>query len=264
MDVEKIVSVSDPPQRRKVVAGVISSQKLAKTMMLFLLAGTSAYTLAQTSSDGQPSVPERVAALKASLQAGIAGQREYEWVETTVVSIKGDEKSSKQNRCYYATDGKLQKVPIPADSQSEGGRKPHGMRKRIAEKKKGNIEDAIKEAVALVKEYIPPAAERIQAAQEAGRISLTPQDSAGRLKLMITDYLKPGDTMTLNLDSARNALLGVEVATFMEKSKDTIALTVDLGALPDGTIYPATVVLDVKSQDLSINISNGEHKKLAP
>jgi len=55
-------------------------------MTLLLLPGTLA--LAQ-----QPTVQERVVALKASLAASQAILKQYEWVETTVVSLKGQEKA---------------------------------------------------------------------------------------------------------------------------------------------------------------------------
>ena len=60
----------------------------------------------------QPTAQERVAALKASLAASQAILKQYEWVETTVVSLKGEEKSRLLNRCYHGADGKVQKVPV--------------------------------------------------------------------------------------------------------------------------------------------------------
>jgi hypothetical protein len=68
---------------------------------------------------------DQVAALKQSMQQGMALARKYEWVETAIISLKGEEKARKQNRCYYGTDGKVQKVsldPAPAAEQEQGGR----------------------------------------------------------------------------------------------------------------------------------------------
>jgi hypothetical protein len=62
----------------------------------------------------QPSVQERVGALKATLAASQANLKQYEWIETTVVSLKGEEKLRKQQRCYYGADGALQKVVVDA------------------------------------------------------------------------------------------------------------------------------------------------------
>ena len=46
---------------------------------------------------------QRVAALKKSLAESQAALRTYEWIETTTISLKGEEKSRKQMRCYYVT-----------------------------------------------------------------------------------------------------------------------------------------------------------------
>src|ERR1039458_6178715 len=101
----------------------------------------------------QPSVPERVAALKASLAASQIILRQYEWIETTVVSLKGDEKSRKQERCYYGADGGIQKVEVSASPEPE---KKRGLRGKIIAKKKEELTDYMKNAVSLVKTYVPP------------------------------------------------------------------------------------------------------------
>src|ERR1700689_2065002 len=62
----------------------------------------------------QPSVQERVAILKGTFAASQANLREDEWIETTVVSLNGEEKSRKQQRCYYGGFGMLQKVLVDA------------------------------------------------------------------------------------------------------------------------------------------------------
>src|SRR5688572_8814962 len=73
-----------------------------------------------------PATKDAVATLKQSLTQGQALIRKYEWVETTIISLKGEEKARKQNRVYYGADGKLQKTPIaeaaPPSQQASGGR----------------------------------------------------------------------------------------------------------------------------------------------
>jgi len=62
---------------------------------------------------------------------------------------------------------------------------------KIVENKKEEISDAAKEAVALVKQYVPPDPARIQAAKDAGRLSIIPPDAKGMVAVVIKDYLKP-------------------------------------------------------------------------
>jgi hypothetical protein len=50
---------------------------------------------------GSPAVEQRVAALKQSIAESQARLRKYEWIETTIISLKGEEKDRKEQRCYY-------------------------------------------------------------------------------------------------------------------------------------------------------------------
>ncbi len=63
-----------------------------------------------SAQQGPSSVEQRVAALKQSIAESQARLRRYEWVETTIISLKGEEKDRKQQRCYYGADGTIQKV----------------------------------------------------------------------------------------------------------------------------------------------------------
>ena len=80
----------------------------------------------------QPSVEERVATLKASLVLSQTVLKQYEWVETTVISLKGEEKSRQLNRCYYGADGGVTKVPLTTPPTPK---KKRGLRGGIVEKK---------------------------------------------------------------------------------------------------------------------------------
>jgi hypothetical protein len=211
-----------------------------------------------------PTAPQdRVAALKTSLQTGLAGQKNYEWTETVAVSMKGEEKSCKQNHCAYGADGKVQKTPIEGQAEA-GGKKPGGIRGKVVAKKTGEVEEAMKGAVALITQYVPPDPARIQKAKDAGKLAITPPDASGRVQVRINDYLKPGDLVTMDLDGAKNSLLGLAVASYMESAKDAVNMKVTMGTLEDGTLYAQNTHLEVKSQELGVAIENGGYKKKSP
>lgn len=222
------------------------------------------FCLVQPISAQQPPDPaagkkDHATAVKESLQTSMAALRQYQWIETTVVSMKGEEKSRTQNNCYYGADGKLQKVPVGAPSPDEG--KKRGIRGKVAANKKEEVSGAAKEAVALVKQYIPPDPAKIEAAKAAGKLSIVPPDAQGNVQIVIKDYLKPGDSLTLAANAATDRIGGVTVATFTDKEKDAVGLKVAFGAFTDGTVYPAKIQLDVASQNLAVAIENSGYKK---
>jgi hypothetical protein len=209
----------------------------------------------------QPSVPERVAALKASLAASQIILKQYEWIETTVVSLKGEEKSRKQERCYYGADGKLQKIEVSASPQPEPKR---GLRGRIIEKKKEELTDYMKSAVALVKTYVPPNPAKIQAAKDAGKVSIEVLEPGKRARLNFRDYEKPGDNLGVEVDLANNRPLGVKVATYLDDAKDAVTLDVSMGQLNDGTTYPSDITLNAKAKNLKVTAQNSGYRKVNP
>jgi hypothetical protein len=92
---------------------------------------------------------DHVAAIKQSLQQSAAGLRQYRWIETTAVSIKGDEKSRTQKSCPTAPTAGA-KTPIGSslsDSSSPG------VRGRIVENRR-RITGSM-QAMAPVKHYVP-------------------------------------------------------------------------------------------------------------
>jgi hypothetical protein len=207
-----------------------------------------------------------VAALKQSMQQGMAKIRQYEWVETTIISLKGEEKARKQNRCYYGSDGKVQKVsldPAPAPEQPQGGgRRGARVKEKVVDNKKAEMKDYMERAAALIHTYVPPNPEKIQAAKEAGRIAVTPQ-AGGRVRLVISQYLQPGDALTLDVDSAANRLVGLGVNTYLDKPDEAVTLAVQMNALPDGAIYAAQTTLEAKAKNITVVVQNSGHRPVS-
>jgi hypothetical protein len=211
---------------------------------------------------------DAVAALKQSLQQGLAKARGYEWVETTIISLKGEEKARKQNRCYYGADGKVQKVALdqPAAQEKEdagrGGRRGGGkLKEKVVENKKDDIQDYMKSAAALIHSYVPPDPAKIQAAKDAGRIAATPQ-AGGAMRLVISQYQFPGDAFTIEVNPAAGTLLGLAVKTYLDQKEDTVTLDVKMNTLADGALYAAQTTLEAKAKNITVVIQNSGHRPL--
>src|SRR5512145_2757198 len=152
----------------------------------------------------QEGAQERVVALKQSMAASQKQLRQYEWIETTVISMKGEEKSRKQQRCYYGADGTLQKVPIESGQPQQsagggGGRRGGRLKQAVVENKKEEMQDYMERAAALVHHYVPPNPDLIEKSKAAGKFAARP-GSAGRVGLDFSDYFKPGDRLSVELD----------------------------------------------------------------
>ena len=211
------------------------------------------------STQGLQAQQDKVAALKQSLAANQQLQKQYKWVETTVVSMKGGEKSRTQKQCFYGPDGKVQKQLLSAPPQQEA---PGGVKGKLVEKKKAEITATMTQAVDLVHQYVPPDPQRIQAAKAAGNLAITPT-GPNSSRLDLRNYAKSGDTLSLGLDTAGNALQTVSVKSYLAAPSDAVTLDVTFARLREGLSYPGNVVLNLPGQQLQVVVQNSNYQKVA-
>ena len=79
--------------------------------LLYLVLVCLSFSIVSTASAQGPAVQERIAAIKQSLAKSKQTLQQYEWIETTTVILKGEQKAQIMDKCYYGMDGKVQKVP---------------------------------------------------------------------------------------------------------------------------------------------------------
>jgi len=213
-----------------------------------------------------PAAADRAAAIKEALAKNQTALRQYSWIETTQISLKGEVKKTEQKQCSYGADGKVQKTPLPGAApaappkESGGGRRRGRIKEAIVEKKVDEMKDYMEKVAALVHEYVPPDAAKIQAAQAAGRAAVQPSGST--VALNVKDYNKPGDSLAIGFDSAAKHLSSYAVTSYVEKPKDDeVTLAVTFGTLADGTGYPQQTLLDARSKNIQVKVTNSGYKK---
>ncbi len=147
-------------------------------------------------------VQQHVAALKNSMIASQQDLHTYQWVETQTVSVNGEQKSWKEQACYYGADGSLQKTPI---ASSPPPKKKFGLRGAIQESKTEEMTDTMKQAVALVRSYIPPNPALIDQAVKTGNVSFDMLQPGQVVRLNFKNYRLPGDVFSITLNIQTNS-----------------------------------------------------------
>jgi hypothetical protein len=226
-----------------------------KKMNLFLVLALLAWT---SGIFAQADMKETVAMIKTNLVQSKEKVKQYSWIETMKVYIKGELKTTKQNQCYYSVDGKLTKVATGATDQA----KPKGgLKGKIIANKKEEMADYVEKAVEKVKGYLPPDPEKIQQIYGAGKVSIQVLEPGKKFKLGFPEYLQPGDNLSISLDKANQKLMALDVSTYIDKPEDKVVFNVTYKDLPDGTQYSATTSLVAEAENLKIVIENSGYKK---
>jgi hypothetical protein len=216
-------------------------------------------TFAQdATADKKELVQQKVAAVKESIAQNQASLRQYTWTAHTEISVKGEVKNEKNESCKYGPDGKVVKTPIgePPPEKQMGRAK-----KRVVEKKVGEMKEYMERAAELIQHYVPPSPENLTAALKAGKADLT-RNEAPAVQLQFKDYYKPGDSMRLEFDPATKKLNKVSVDSFLDEEKDKVTLEVGFKSLPDGTNYAADTLLRADAKQIAVKVQNLDYKKV--
>jgi hypothetical protein len=223
--------------------------------LLLIGAITLAGSVAAIAQNGE--LQQKLAAVKQTAAQNKQQLRQYQWTETTQLTLKGDPKPPSQKLCQYGPDGQVQKTAIsPPPEQPSGGR----VKQRVIAKKKAEMTDYMDDVKGLLTMYVPPDAQNMQQAFQAGKVSLNP--AGGLVNLIFTDYAQPGDRMTLTFDPASKKITSLSVNTYMGQAKDAVTLQVRMANLPDGTSYSQQTVLDASAKQLVVTTTNSNYQRL--
>jgi hypothetical protein len=209
-------------------------------------------TIAQNSE-----LQEKVAAVKQSAAENKQKLQQYQWTETTQLTLKGDPKPPSQNLCRYGPDGQVQKNLVsPPPEPPSGGR----VKQKVIAKKKEEMKDYMGDVKALLSQYVPPDPQKMQQAFQAGKVSLNP--AGGGVNLIFKDYAQPGDQMTLRFDAAAHKIVSLSISTYLGEEKDAVTLQVQMANLPDGTSYTQQTVLSAAAKQLVVTTTNSNYQHL--
>ena len=223
-----------------------------------MIVGSFALVVAAVPSRPQnPELQQKLGVVKQSMAENQQKLRQYQWIETTQLTLKGEPKPATKNSCLYGPDGQVQKTPIGhPPEQPSGGR----MKQKVIAKKKAEMKDYMQDVKGVLSMYVPPNPQKMQAAYQAGKLSLNPVP--GAMNLVFTDYAQPGDKMTLTFDTAAKKITGLNISTYMGEEKDAVTLQVHMGSLPDGTNYVEQTVLNATAKQLVVTTTNSDYQKL--
>jgi hypothetical protein len=207
-----------------------------------------------------PAMEQKLEQIK---QASAANKQElahFTWQEQQVISLKGDVKKTVVYQVSIGPDGTQQKTQLsslPAPAPPSGRR----LKQHIVEKKTDEFEEYGQQIAALAKQYTQPDPQAMQQAHQQGNISLQPGGGEGTSSLVIKNYLKPDDTMTLVFNSEAKAIQSLQVSSYLSDPKDAVTLAVQFARLPGGPNHVASIQVDGVSKQMTVAIQNSNYQQ---
>jgi hypothetical protein len=209
---------------------------------------------------GSPELQQKFQALKQASAANKQRLMQYQWVETTVLAYKGEDKPPKQDLCRYGPNGQVQKVPIGQQQQQQDSGRHGRLKEHVVEKKTEEMQDYMQQVKSVISLYVPPDAQRMQKAFQAHNVSIVP--GGGATQLVFKNYAQPGDQMTIAFDTATKKIQSLDVNSYVGDPKDSFTMAAQFASLPDGTNYVSQTVLNAPSKDVKVTTTNSQYSKL--
>jgi hypothetical protein len=208
-----------------------------------------------------PEMQQRVAEVKESMAVNKQLLAQYTWMEQDIISIKGEQKKEELYNVQLGPEGQPQKTPVDPSSMSDDERKRRGLRGRIIEKKIEEYKEYADQIKSLVQQYVPPEKEMLQQAYQQGNVMMGPVGGApGEYRLVITNYVKQGDSMTLVMNKEQKSLVSLSISTYLSDPSDAVRVNVQFARIPNGPNHVATETIDGVSKKLTITVENTNYQ----
>jgi hypothetical protein len=212
-----------------------------------------AFALPEASAQN-PGLGQKVAEIKQASAANKQALARYTWQEQQAISLKGEVKKTVSYQVSIGADGQQQKIELgsTAAPPPSGGR----LKQRIVAKKTDEFQQYGQQVAALAKQYTQPNPQLLQQAYQQGNASIQLGGAPGTVTLVIKNYIKPGDSMTLVFNEGQKSIQTLQVSSYLSDPKDAVTMVVQFAKLPSGVNHVATAQINGVSKQMTVAIQN--------
>jgi hypothetical protein len=212
-----------------------------------------AFALPEASAQN-PGLGQKVAEIKQASAANKQALASYTWQEQQAISLKGEVKKTVSYQVSIGADGQQQKIELgsTAAPPPSGGR----LKQRIVAKKTDEFQQYGQQVAALAKQYTQPNPQLLQQAYQQGNASIQLGGAPGTVTLVIKNYIKPGDSMTLVFNEGQKSIQTLQVSSYLSDPKDAVTMVVQFAKLPAGVNHVATAQINGVSKQMTVAIQN--------
>jgi hypothetical protein len=214
------------------------------------------FTILPVSALAQGSVlQQKVAAIEAAVFKNEQMLGQYTWQQQETVSVRGSVKKTALYQVQLGPNGKPVKTVI-SQSQPSDQRK-FGIRHRITQ-------DYIaygQQVASLAAGYTQLQPNRLKQLYAQGDVSLKSGGAPGLDSIVITNYVKPGDSVALTFNRAQKTVVAMHIQSYLSGPSDVVTIAAQFAKLPDGTNHVSTVTVNGESMSLTVQDVNLNYQK---
>jgi hypothetical protein len=252
--------VTKTPLQKQDLDDNTAGDSTPRTVLLFSMVIALLVVLSLHAAAQNPAVEQKVAEIKQAAAQNKEALAHYTWQQQQTTAIKGNVKDTKLFQVRIGPDGKPQKSELENMAASSGGGGP--LKRHIVQKKKEEYEDYGEQIGLLAQEYAQPDPETLQQAYRQGNVMLGSAGVPGEVKIVISNYFKPGDRVTMVFNQQAKVIQSLDVATYLSDPSDAVNIGAQFSQLPDGTNHVSTMQVNGVSKELLVTMQNSDYQKI--
>jgi hypothetical protein len=183
----------------------------------------------------------------------------YNWQEQQTTSIKGEVKKQQTFLVRVGPDGQQEKTEINAAAPAPSGGR---LKQHIVAKKTAEFKDYGSAIADLARQYTQPDPGRLQQAFQQGNVFLQSGGGESQVTMIIKNYIKPDDSITIVFNRTQKAIQSIRVASYLSDPKDAVTIAAQFAKLPDGTNHVTSTQVNGASKQLTVVTQNSNYQPL--
>jgi len=227
----------------------------------FLLAAIVALAESHALSQGTQQIQDHVDAIKHAAALNKLALSEYRWREQQTIRIRGEVRQQQVFQVQQAPDGQLTKTPLSASptAQNSGESRP---REAVVEKATDEFERYAQQIVLLAQSYVQLDPQALLLAYRRGNVTLESQGIPGQFQLIVANYIRPNDSVSLVFSEAQRAIQSLRILSYIDDPQNIVTISAQFNRLPDGTNHVSNMLVNGVSKQLTVAIQNSDYQKM--
>ena len=206
---------------------------------------------------------QQVTAVREAMIRNKVALAEYVWQEQETVAVKEKVWRQQRSQVQFGPDGNVQRMSLGLPEESASAEKANrGLREWLAEKKEHAMQNYAQEIKQLAENYVQPDPDLLRVAYEHGHVKAE-SAGPGPVKLLIHDYVKPGDFVTLVFDPETREVQTLQASSHLADAKVAVVIDAKFSKLPDGPNHIDEIKAVAKKKSIAVSIRNLEYQPIS-
>ena len=184
---------------------------------------------------------------------------QYSWQEEERINIKGELKERKVYHVQMGRNGQISRSEVALQGSPEPS--TYAPIRRIFGKTSAEYRTYANQIDTLAESYVFPDSSTLLDLLQLRRVLLGSVGFRGEVQLVVQGYFKQGDSLTIFFSRTRQAIVSVEVSSYLSDPQDQVTISAQFEQLSNGPNHISTLLVNRVSKQMTVSLRNSGYQK---